>query len=172
MGNSVTVLEKKFDAEKLLATLPKIDLTQLAVTHSINNPSFEEGTGSLYDFDVNKFTKNTADYTIINKHFEDTYMEDVIWEVRHQSAQDGVRIGRIRVMTIAPCSCYGLHIDPEEFRYHIPLVTNPAAFFVNGDTISRMPEVGRLYKYVTNEAHTAVNASFNPRIHILFDTYR
>lgn len=167
----VTKLTQIFNAEDILSCLPNIAALQLAITHSIYNESFEDGIGSLYDVELNMFTKQTAMYTIMNKYFEDTYLEDVIWNVRRQAVTDKVSLGRIRVMTLESNTCYGLHSDTEPFRYHIPLITNDACFFINGDIVSHMPEAGQLYKYSTSDAHTAVNASSCKRVHLVFDTF-
>ena len=98
-------------------------------------------------------------------------MEEVIERVREVASQDGVKIGRIRFMYLLPKTCYTLHVDLEEFRYHVPLVSNKRCFFVNADQVERMCGIGQLYRFRTREPHTAVNASTETRIHLVFDTY-
>ncbi len=168
----------RFNAPAILATLPDITLIpdfakwqQLSVTHSDRSDGWFDSVGSLFNYDLNIFDRFTKDFSILNQHFVGTYMEEVIAKVTSQGVLDGVNIGRVRFMFLQPKTCYTLHIDSEEFRYHIPLVTNGKCFFVNNDIIERMPHAGWLYRFRTTEYHTAVNASNHTRIHLVFDTY-
>lgn len=175
---SISNTARRFDAKAILATLPDLSTLpefntwqQLSVTHSEVSNSWFDSVGSLYNYKLGKFDRATHDFTILNQHFIGTYMEAAISEVKKQAIIDGVQIGRIRYMYLQPKTCYTLHTDPEEFRYHIPLVTNSKCFFVNGDVVERMPHVGWLYRFQTSVQHTAVNASNDVRIHLVFDTY-
>jgi len=73
---------------------------------------------------------------------------------------------RARVMLLEPKTCYTYHKDPTP-RKHIPLITNEKCFFVFDDEVFYMPEVGRLYYADTTAMHTAVNASWEKRYHIV-----
>lgn len=131
-----------------------------------------EGIGSTYRLKEGKHTVSQNDFTTTTKRLSGTYLDLVIKDVEKFAAEtDGVKIGRIRIMRLKSKACYTLHKDQEEFRYHIPLSTDDRCFFVVGDEIARMPEVGKLYRLRTNHHHTAVNASWQSRTHILFDTY-
>ena len=176
---SITATTLKFDSQKLIATIPDVKLIpefadhlQLSVTHSSQASTWFDSVGSLFDYTTKQFTRKTSDYTTLNQHFAGTYMEQVIAQVTEQAQQDGVKIGRIRFMYLLPKTCYTLHIDLEEFRYHIPLVSNKRCFFVNNDVVERMCSMGQLYRFRTKELHTAVNASTETRIHLVFDTYK
>lgn len=178
MIKSIIALPKKFDTRKIMSCFGNLssiegfeELNQLAIMHSTKSDSLFDGCGSLYDFKLRMFTNKTSDFTILNKMFVGTYIETVVDEVNKQAIIDGVNIGRVRILQLNPKTCYSLHQDPEEFRYHIPLITNDKCFFVNNDIIERMPMIGTLYKFRTKEMHTAVNASFEKRIHLVFDTY-
>jgi len=151
-----------FDMERFLGH------NQLSLRESVD---WFGGVGSLYDYDKGEFVASTAEFDTSCKKLEGTYLAEVISSVEEIAAIDGVKIGRIRVMRINPKTCYSLHTDPEEFRYHIPLETNYQCFFVVDKDVVRMPEVGTLYRFKTNSEHTAVNASFQVRLHIVFDTY-
>lgn len=175
---AITKLQCKFDANKILACLPNLaemkefqDNGQLAIRHSETNDSWYDGCGSLYDYEKRRFVANTADFQILNKAFVGTYIEEVISVVNYHAEIEGVKLGRVRILQLKPKTCYSLHIDPEEFRYHIPLVTNEKCFFVNNDVIEYMNIPGYLYQFKTQEMHTAVNASFKDRIHLVFDTF-
>jgi hypothetical protein len=132
-----------------------------------------DGTGSLYDYQLKQFTRETSEFTKTHPLLEGTYLGNCIEEVRAFALKhNSVKIGRIRVMRLQPKTCYTLHQDPEDFRFHIPIFTNPGAMFIVDNEIGRMPFAGYLYRFRTNAPHTAVNASFHERIHIVFDTYR
>lgn len=179
MAQSITALANKFDASAIMAGMPsEIESTefqlsgQLSITHAPGVPSWHDSTGSLYSTAAGKFTRQTKEYNELNSYFKNTYVEWVINEVQLVAAQDNVNIGRIRLMMLKPKTCYSYHWDPEEFRYHIPLITNAKCFFVNDMIIESMPTVGQLYRFRTNNYHTAVNASFESRYHLLFDTFK
>lgn len=180
MNQSVTPLAITFDCQAILDSLPNFILSseefdkhlQFSITHSTKSNSWFDGVGSLYDFDIQKYVEKTSSFTIMNEFFNGTYIEEVISEVVKQATSDGVCIGRIRIMKLKPKTCYTLHSDPEEFRYHIPLIANRKCFFVVGEKIHRMEILGMLYKFNTQEEHTAVNASKRDRIHLVFDTYK
>lgn len=176
---SILPTDLVFDAQKLWAVLPHRVMEgkefkqhqQLGLTHALGRESWFESVGSLYDYQKKEFIKSTADFTVLNKIFVNTYLSEVVESVRELAVKDSVKLGRIRIMHLPPKTCYTLHWDLEEFRYHIPLKTNPKVFFVNDFKIDFMPNEGRLYKFKTKELHTAVNASFEDRYHLVFDTY-
>lgn len=176
---SIIRTDLAFDAQKIWQQLPLKLLQgqdfkqnqQLALTHALGRESWFEAVGSLYDYQKREFIKSTNEFTVLNKFFHGSYLEAVWEEVIALASLTGVKIGRVRLMYLPPKSCYSLHADLEEFRYHIPLKTNPQVFFVNDFKVDFMPEVGRLYIFRTRQAHTAVNASFEDRFHLVFDTY-
>lgn len=175
---SIESLNYRISVDEVFKCLPDLDenqfsnYTQIAITHSENNEDWFDGIGSLYDYNLKKITRNTLDYIILNKYFDNSYIEQLINDVKILANNDKVNIGRIRLMRLLPKTCYTLHQDLEEFRYHIPLITNDKCFFVCGNNIEKMLEKGMLYRFRTNEMHTAVNASFYDRIHLVFDTFR
>jgi hypothetical protein len=180
MNPSIFGLDNFFDARAILNCIPSeilndpeftIHHQQISITHSITDDSFYSSVGSLYDLDRKNFANRTSEFIILNKVFKGTYMEQVINEVTEVAKNANVKIGRVRLMMISQKKCYSLHKDFEEFRYHIPLITNDKCFFVVGDTVGRMPVEGQLYRFNTRQEHTAVNASLSTRIHLLFDTY-
>lgn len=179
MTQSIFPLDKTFDVAAIFASMPGAFIDQkglmydqISITHAEGAESWFDSVGSLYDAKQGKYVRQTSDYTVLNQYFTGSYMEEVVNAVKEQAKEEGVKIGRVRLMQLDPKSCYSYHRDPEEFRYHIPLVTNPKCFFVNDMIIEQMPEIGRLYRFRTNDYHTAVNASFEHRVHMLFDTYK
>ena len=73
---------------------------------------------------------------------------------------------RARVMRMKPKTCYTYHRDPSE-RIHIPLVTNEKCMFIINDQVHRYPADGNYYQIDTTQWHTAINASWEDRIHIV-----
>jgi hypothetical protein len=94
---------------------------------------------------------------------KNTYFETVIHTV-------GWNCGRIRLMKLPPKSCYSIHVDDVDFRYHIPIVTNDQCFIIyKNHTPIQMSETGFLYKMNVREPHSAMNGGNESRIHLLFD---
>ncbi len=145
---------------------------QLCIT-SKNGQDLFDGIGSLYDSHSKKFIAHTSLFNQLNTPFKGTEMETIYESVKEIAERNyGVKIGRVRLMRLRPKSCYSYHIDPEEFRFHIPLKTNKNCFFVVDDIVARMTDENSLYILKTSEVHTAVNASFTNRDHLVFDTYK
>jgi len=177
----ITALDYKVDGHKLLievlATLTKLQISdedQILFTHRKQDTDldrFLRGAGSLKRENRNGLWAYTGEFAYLAEEFKNTYLEQVIEDVRNIAAEYPKRIGRVRLLRLKPKTCYSLHTDKEEFRFHIPLATSRQSFFVCGDQIGRMEEIGRLYTFRTNLEHTAVNASFQDRYHLVFDTW-
>lgn len=73
---------------------------------------------------------------------------------------------RCRVMYMKPKTCLSVHVDPTR-RLHIPLVSSDDCFFVINNKIYRMPNDGSVYLMNAKLPHTAVNASFAKRLHLV-----
>lgn len=186
----IELLNEKFDAAKLTSDIKTV-LNDEDFNHSrwaeMNQISFKRsdiwdkkqkrpeywfsGVGSLYDFDRKAFIAPTSSFNTRLEKLNNTYLAEVMNDVEEFARSEGKQIGRVRAMRLLPKTCYTLHVDPEEYRFHIPLLTNSHCFFVVGERMFRMEEVGSLYRFRTNLIHTAVNASNHPRIHLVFDTY-
>lgn len=91
-------------------------------------------------------------------------------EVLQQIAQSlNVRsVGRVRMLTMKPRSTYSLHHDPDAWRLHIPLITNPDAFMFVDGKMWHLP-VGQAYLVKVLDHHLALNAGTENRIHVVFD---
>lgn len=175
-------IEKYFDVPRIFQDIidkiyadPAFDVAKFNWHNQISlreSSDWFEGTGSLYDYSRNEFVDSTSNYTTTSSKLGGTYLASVIETVESMAAIDDVKIGRVRILRLLPKTCYTLHADSDEFRYHIPLTTNDGCFFVAGDRITKMPTVGQLYRFQTDEKHTAVNASTQSRTHIVFDTFK
>ena len=73
---------------------------------------------------------------------------------------------RVRLMNLKSKTCYSYHQDQGK-RFHIPIITNDNCFFVIDDKIKRYPADGNWYIIDTTKKHTAVNASWEDRIHLI-----
>jgi hypothetical protein len=76
--------------------------------------------------------------------------------------------GRVRMLTLAPKTNYSLHADPDLWRVHIPLITNPSSFVFVGAKMWHLP-LGNAYLVKVEDHHLALNAGTTIRIHIVFD---
>lgn len=151
----------------LWKTLPPAQQHNLKYREGDEKLSFEEkllmGSGTLRD----QVAIKRQDYT---QHLfpEIKRLENQVY----QQSDGGIIINRIRFMNMSPITCLSYHVDPDEFRYHIPLITTEDAFFVVEDEVLRMPELGRLYRLQTNVRHTAINGSMDKnRLHLVFSTH-
>lgn len=158
-------------SQKIIETPQFQKVLQFSITSTKGEDVFE-GTGSLYDYSKKEFTASTDQFTEMNSVFKGSAFETVYKQIQLAAEQFGVKIGRSRWMRLNPKTCLSLHWDPDEFRFHIPLKTNEKCFFVVDDICYRMPEVGSLYLLNTTKLHTAVNASFEARDHLVFDTFK
>lgn len=79
--------------------------------------------------------------------------------------------GRVRMLMMFPRSTYSFHHDPDSWRVHIPLITNPDSFMVVHGKLWHMP-VGNAYLMQVQHHHLALNAGETNRIHIVFDNCR
>lgn len=173
---SIVSLGVKFDPRKILMDLSTIldvaDRTrwlaedQLSIRSSTGDDWFD-GIGSL----ATPPYRSTRDFTTTNSFIKGMYLGEVVDSVEEFAATMGKKIGRIRFLNLKPKACYTWHIDIDEFRFHVPVVTNPGAMFISGDSVERMPIEGQLYQFFTRELHTAINAWKTDRLHLVFDTY-
>ena len=110
-----------------------------------------------------------SEFKFIHPLLKGTYTEEICESIR---AHSELPISRVRLLGLMPKTCYSWHTDPDLVRYHIPLRTNPGAFFIVEDGVYQMPNEGELYSINSTKPHTAVNAHINiRRVHLVFDTF-
>jgi hypothetical protein len=73
---------------------------------------------------------------------------------------------RTRVMRLRSKTCYSYHKDPTQ-RIHIPLITNESCFILLDREAIHLPADGRHFIVDTTRMHTAINASWTDRIHLV-----
>ena len=132
-----------------------------------------ESCGSLI-FDWKEYEKNPVgriplrkdklkeqDFTETCDLFGNTYIDTVIQTIKQQH-----NVVRGRFMLMKHKTCLTMHVDKTK-RIHIPIYTNKDCMMIINDNICRMP-YGKTYLVDTTVPHTALNASKDPRVHLVF----
>lgn len=96
-------------------------------------------------------------YTNLNPYFAGTIFEELI-------SKYGFK--RTRLMWVSPYACYSMHKD-ETQRVHIPLITNSECYFVFKNKAPVNLKLDSVYKTDTRLAHTFMNCSDEPRLHLV-----
>ena len=73
---------------------------------------------------------------------------------------------RVRLMNLKSKTCYSYHKDQGK-RFHIPIITNENCFFIVEDKLIRYSADGNYCIVDTSKKHTAVNAFWKDRIHLI-----
>ena len=141
-----------YDLNKIkneIKTLPKWD-TQICLqgTETIKDPF--AGINSARDL-----PKKEAEFTYLL--FDIPYINSIIKE--HN-------LYRVRLMNLKSKTCYTYHKDQCK-RFHIPIITNENCFFIVEDKLIRYSADGNYCIIDTSKKHTAVNASWKDRIHLI-----
>lgn len=110
---------------------------------------------------------HNKDYIHWHPDLEGSYTQSLVSKIEEFS---GFPIGRIRLAWLLPNDGYGMHIDMEPMRFHIPLITNKFCYFIQENKLYHM-EAGNLYQILTASEHTAENFGNLPRLHLVFSTY-
>ena len=142
----------RIDIERILIelqTLPEYD-DQIALqgVDGASDPMY--GTGWLKDLN----------------HIEEDFTE-ALFDIPYTNyVIESLGMTRTRVMRLEQKTCYSYHKDPTK-RIHIPLITNVDCLMIIDDEIIRYPADGSYYVMDTTKMHTAVNASYEDRIHLV-----
>lgn len=110
--------------------------------------------------------RNNSNYIHWHPDLTNSYVREIAERIEQLS---GFKIGQIRLAWLLPDSGYSMHCDTEALRFHIPLITNPWAYFLINDTAYHMDQ-GKLYHLQTTANHTAFNLGTVPRLHLVFST--
>lgn len=122
------------------------------------------GTGSLFDFTRNQWIKSESEFKYFIALFKPTYFYEIYRKV---SERLPFHLGRMRLMQLAPRTCYSMHQDPQ-LRFHIALQTNPHCYMAfNKEGLFHIPKDGHVYATDTRREHTAMNCSTEPRLHLV-----
>lgn len=152
---------------------------QLSIQHRSGTIDIEkqlvESTGSL-DLDFKNFDPATMsrpnvipvekkykqkDFCLTPIFFKDTPIEDL-----NDKLYKKYNASRGRIMNLGGKECLSWHYD-ESPRLHIPIKIHTGSFMILEDNVYTF-EIGKAYIVDTTKMHTAVNAAFFNRIHIVY----
>jgi hypothetical protein len=154
---------REFDAKKLASIYESLDQTKKQISFSSrgNITDMQDGVGSIFDYQP----AVEWDWDHINPIFKGTYLETV-----YNTLAKDYKLGRARFMRMDKNNrALSYHYD-EGIRLHIPIMTNPHAWFVLANqTLYNMSDLGTLYILDANEHHSALNLCRQnlPRVHIV-----
>ena len=141
------------DIEKILLeikSLPEYDSQiMLQTVEGIDDPFYGIGR-------VKQLSHTEEEFTV--PLFEELHYTNSIIEM--------LGMHRTRLMKMKPKTCYTYHKDFSK-RIHIPIITNEKCMFIIDDEVRRYPANGKWHLIDTTLWHTAINASYEERIHIV-----
>lgn len=151
---------KPVDTDKLRSSL-QLFIDQMGVNKKqigLRYADDFEGIGHLLNKEINPKGYRDPDFS---RWIEGTeYLQEVAKDI-------GIRErGRVRLLLLAPYTCYSIHTDPDMYRTHIPLITNDSSFMLIDGTPWYMP-TGYAYLVDVSKKHTAINAGSTNRIHLV-----
>lgn len=128
---------------------------QWCFTHTKNCPDnqrWTEGTGSLFDYTLDRFRAFEKDFTEFNSDLKGSYLHWIYQNVPFKPA-------RMRLMCLSPKTCLTIHQDTGP-RFHFAIKTNPSALllFPNQQEMVHIPADGFLYQMNAATMHSAMNA--------------
>lgn len=94
--------------------------------------------------------------------FQNTYIDEIIKKIKSL----GYNVYRGRFLLSLHKTCLTYHTDSSP-RLHIPIYTNNNCMMIVNDTVIRLP-FGNTYVVDTRLPHTALNASKQSRVHLVF----
>lgn len=133
------------------------------------------GTGSLYldwtKIDTNDLSSEKQipkrdrvyeehEFTNLCTVFKNTPFEEV-----YNALKNKYKLGRVRIMISLPKTCLSWHVDNSP-RLHYPIKTQEGCFMVIEDEVYHLPQ-NQWTLTNTVIKHTAFNASFSKRYHIV-----
>lgn len=152
----------RFDVEKLIDIYDMVDEDQPQICFTSRGKSDnQDGVGSIWDYQP----ATEWDWDHLDPKFENTYLKEV-----YDTLSQDYKLGRARFMRMDERNrCLTYHYD-EALRLHIPLITNPHAWFILEDELLySMEDTGALYVLDASKYHSALNLSRSnlPRVHIV-----
>jgi hypothetical protein len=111
------------------------------------DPYYGSRAGNAFEEDETEF---------VHFYFETHYINSIL---------QTHNLCRSRLMNLKSKTCLSYHKDPTP-RFHIPITTNESCFFIIDKKVHHLP-VGKCYIIDSTLPHTAVNASFEDRLHII-----
>jgi hypothetical protein len=154
---------------------------QICLNSTADQPdNFKFGVGSLqYDWDnmceeispmgdityvvpLRTAIIHEYEFVLLCTQFKNTVFEDI-----YNTVSGKYRIGRARLMKSEPKTCLSWHRDFNS-RLHYPIKTQDGCLMIIDDEVLHL-EQSTWYLTNTTKFHTAINASKESRIHLVFD---
>lgn len=101
-----------------------------------------------------------SDFTVICNVFKNTVFEEA-----YTSITDKYNVGRVRLMKSPSKTCLSWHQDDTK-RIHYPIKTQEGCFMIIEEEIKHLPQ-NTWWLTNTLVKHTAMNASFYDRVHLV-----
>jgi hypothetical protein len=168
LDTDIDVPQLQKDMNLLLGSNSLWDRRQVSLTSITGEDDWDCSVGT-----ITGLKKPERLYSVLNKSLQGTYMGDLIQKYN--------LFYRWRLLCVAPGQTYSVHRDalgPKlNKRIHIPIITNPGAFFCFYDRAPADCAVasvrfhnllpGLVYELNTTGFHTAVNHGSESRYHIV-----
>ena len=116
--------------------------------------------GNKLDVPKQKLPYGEEDFKYLCNQFKNTKFEIV-----YNAINDRYKIGRVRIMMSKPKTCLSWHYDNTK-RLHFPIKTQPGCFMAFENEIKHLSQ-DTWWMTETIDYHTAFNASFEDRIHLV-----
>ena len=169
-----------FDLEKIQESVREIlknprydnENNQVCITGTSPYDSPLLGSGSLaYERDKNNNWSLKEDrlsetaFTCFLDEFKSSYLYEI-----YSRLSKGFDLGRFRIMTLPPKTCYSFHVDKFP-RFHIAVFSEPGVSgIINNNRVFEIPCDGFVYELNTSLKHTAFNSSLDvDRTHLVAD---
>lgn len=160
----VDIDQIKLEADQFLKTYP-FNPTQVCLNDRGISESFSayEGLGTAFDDESKKLRFQEKDFIRWAPELHDTELLKSIKKIENL----GLKLGRARLMSLKPRSCYSFHFDMTE-RIHLVIQPDPRAVMIfPPNIIVNIPYDRRFHLVNTTQTHTAMNGGNNERIHLV-----
>mgnify|MGYP006293559679 CR=1 FL=1 len=178
--NYITKLQYQVDVDKLVADyktisnqFPRDQINLTKIAGMDDNKAVTFGSGSLWNDIKQQYIAHENDWSQPIQLFANSYtIQYVLPLLNDIASQYNCVVGRLRYLTLQPKRCLTYHIDKLDYlRLHIPVITSPGAMFIHDYQVSVMHDIGHVYLFDDKAQHTAVNASRQPRTHLVASIY-
>lgn len=172
------ILRNEFPDAKSFMTMT-VDEESSTVIENLHDYSYlrrkwENRDNLEESFDVWAHKRYSMDHW--HSHIKGTYTEAMMHVINGTLNTVGKRVSGMVYHDMKPGYAYPMHTDILRYNMHIPVRTNHKCVFVTETELDNdeyvvkiMPEEGRVYRFISNINHTAVNGSADRRIHIVFN---
>tara|TARA_R100000455_G_C6225578_1_gene88634 strand:+ start:108 stop:605 length:498 start_codon:yes stop_codon:yes gene_type:complete len=162
----IEVLEDNIDFKKIIAEANTIKVSLKKGWTNIGHVGLQGHKPKLYPLEEYKASigKSTT------LRYPENYFKYSLWNIPTLNRIfEKYGMVRTRIMQSDPKTCLSMHADLTK-RIHIPLIINDQCFMMIEDKVYYL-QTGKIYLTNTTLKHTAVNASYLSRVHIVGCVY-